>query len=132
MENKNNALLIKIIHIIIIILTFEKMLQHLLTAIFFIIYIPGIGTPEIGDNFVINNFIMAILNLIYFIFFGIGFIAKIKQIKWGIIIIMILAGLDIFLEFLFHGLFFITISVIVSAILIIASIIYFKKTNQKH
>lgn len=132
MEKKKNIGLLKILNIIIIILTIEKMIQHLLTALFFIIDIPGIGTPDIGDNFLINNITMSILNIIYFIIFGIGFIAKTKQIKWGILLIIIFAGLDIILEFLFHGLFFITISVIVSTMIIITSIIYFKKNDTSY
>ncbi len=130
MKNKKNIRLPKVLKILIIILTIEKTLQHFLTALFFIIEIPGIGTPDIGHNLFINNSTMVIFNFIYFILFGIGLFIHIKQIRRGILLIIILAGLDIFLEFLFHGLFFITVSVIISTILIITSIIYLKKITK--
>lgn len=120
---------IRILNISIIILTVEKMFQHLLTSLFFFIDIPRIGTPDIGMNFIISNNIMGILNLLYFVGFGIGLFGYFKKTKWGLFLIIILAVLDIFLEFLFHHLFFITVSVIISSLLTIASIWYLKIGN---
>ena len=121
---------IKILNILIIVLTIEKSCQHLLTALFFFVEIPGIGTPGIGSNFIISNNIMGILNVLYFIGFCIGLYGYLKNIKWGLFLIITLAVLDIFLEFIFHHFFFITLSVIVSIILTTISIWYLKITNS--
>ena len=110
--------------------TVEKALQHLFTAIFFIVDLPGIGTPDIGTTFQISNSIMALLNLVYFTFFIIGIIGKIKTKKWAIRLIIVLACLDIILEFIFHGFFFITVSVIISTILTIISILYLRINKE--
>ena len=110
----------------IYILSIEKTLQHLFTALFFIVSTPGISTPDIGTNFQIDNNIMAILNLIYFAFFVFGIIGFLKKKKWAIKLIIVLALLDIILEFVYHHFFFITISVIISTILVIISYLYLK------
>lgn len=120
----------KILIILLYILTIEKALQHLITALFFIMNIPGIGIPNIGSNFQINNNIMALLNFVYFAFFVFGIVGLIKKKKWAIKLIIALALLDIILEFVFHHFFFITISVIVSTILVIITGLYLK-TEKK-
>lgn len=112
---------------LIIILTVEKILQHALTALFFTVYIPGIGTPNIGPHFTLSNAVMTILNLLYTLIFSAGLLAKVKKLVWGAPLIIFLAALDIILEFVFHGFFYITVSVIVSTILIIAVIYQQKK-----
>lgn len=108
----------KILQIGILLLTVEKMLQHLLTAIFFVVDIPGIGYPDIGPNFDLSNTMMAVLNIIVFILFGAGFWGRLQGRGWHKPLLVGLAAFDIVAEFVFHGFFFITVSVIVSAILI--------------
>jgi hypothetical protein len=114
----------RLLSVLIYVLASEKAVQHLLTALFFVVHIPAIGTPDIGTTFQISNGIMAMLNLAYFAFFVIGIVGKAKQQEWAIWLIAFLASLDIVLEFLFHGFFFITVSVIVSAILIVVSLLW--------
>jgi len=119
-----------LLNILIYAFTVEKALQHLFTAIFFIVDFPGIGTPDTGTTFQISNSIMSLLNLVYFTFFIIGIIGKIKKKKWAIRLIIVLACLDIILEFIFHGFFFITVSVIISTILTIISILYLRINKE--
>jgi hypothetical protein len=109
----------KIIHIGILVLTFEKMLQHLLTAIFFLIDNPGIGRPDIGPTFQFSDATMAVLNVIVFILFGLGFWGRLQGKGWHRPLLIGLAAFDILAEFVFHGFFFITVSVIVSVILLV-------------
>jgi hypothetical protein len=122
---------LKILTALVIVFTGEKMLQHILMAIFFAVQIPGIGTPDIGPYFSIDNHTMAVLNLLYFILMGTGLFGMVRQLGWGILLIIILAVLDILLEFLFHGLFYITVSVIASTILTIASVWYLKERKYR-
>ncbi len=99
-----------LLNTLIYIFAVEKTLQHLLTAVFFLVNIPNIGTPDIGSNFQITNPTMALLNLIYFIFFVTGIAGKIKSRKWASSLLIFLAVLDIILEFVFHHFFYITVS----------------------
>jgi hypothetical protein len=119
-----------ILNLMIILFSVEKTLQHLITAVFFAIDIPGIGTPDIGPNFEISSQIMVVLNILYFGLFVIGLTGYIKQTQWGSALLIFLAALDILLEFLFHGFFFITISVIASTMLIITLLWFRKKTGE--
>jgi hypothetical protein len=121
----------RFLNILIYALTAEKATQHLLTALFLLVHIPSIGTPDIGTTFHISNGTMAILNLAYFAFFVIGIVGKARQEKWAIWLIVFLAALDIVLEFLFHGFFFITISVTVSTILIVISVAWRHYADQR-
>jgi hypothetical protein len=114
----------RLLSVLIYVLASEKAVQHLLTAVFFLVHIPAIGTPDTGTAFQISNGIMAMLNLAYFAFFVIGIVGRAKQQEWAIWLIVFLASLDIVLEFLFHGLFFITVSVIVSVILTAISLLW--------
>ena len=109
----------KVIHISILVLTFEKMLQHLLTAVFFVVDIPGIGRPDIGPTFQFSDATMAVLNLIVFVLFGASFWGRLQGKGWHKPLLVSLAIFDILAEFIFHGFFFITISVIVSAVLLV-------------
>jgi hypothetical protein len=121
----------RILNVLIYLLTAEKALQHLLTALFFLVHVPGLSTPDIGTTFQISNGIMAILNLAYFASFVIGIVGQAKQKKWAIWLIVFLAALDIVLEFVFHGFFFITVSVIVSTILIVIIIVWRHYAGQR-
>lgn len=109
----------KIIHFVILILTAEKMLQHLLTAVFFAVDIPGIGRPEIGPTLDLSDTTMVVLNLIVFILFGIGFWGRLRGQRWHRSLLGGLALFDILAEFVFHGFFYITVSVIVSVVLLV-------------
>jgi hypothetical protein len=108
-----------VIHIGILVLTFEKMLQHLLTALFFVVDIPGIGRPDIGPTFQLSDATMVMLNLIVFILFGLGFWGRLRSQRWHRTLLVGLNVFDILAEFVFHGFFFITVSVIVSTILLV-------------
>jgi hypothetical protein len=114
----------RILNVLIYVLASEKAIQHLLTALFFLVHIPSIGTPDIGTTFQISNGIMAILNLAYFVSFVVGIVGKFRQKNWAIWLIVLLAALDIVLEFVFHGFFFITVSVLVSTILIVILLLW--------
>lgn len=113
---------------LIAVFTIEKIIQHAVLALFFFIEIPGIGTPDIGPFFTIDTIIMGFLNVVYCALFclALGFFTANKS-KSSVFAIVFLAALDILLEFIFHGFFFITVSVIMSTILIIISFIYLKK-----
>ncbi|MGD8403922.1 MAG: hypothetical protein PVJ21_09690 [Anaerolineales bacterium] len=108
----------KIIHIGILVLTIEKMLQHLLTALFFVVDIPGIGRPDIGPTFQFSDATMTVLNIIVFVLFGLGFWGRLRSQRWHRPLLVGLNVFDILAEFVFHGFFFITVSVIVSTILL--------------
>jgi hypothetical protein len=120
----------QITNTIIILLTVEKTIQHLLLGLAFAGLFSGVEAPYIGPNFAISNFTMALLNLFYALFFVIGLFGIIKRIKWGMPLIITLAGMDILLEFLFHGLFYITVSVIVSTILIVIAAFHIRMNKD--
>ena len=62
---------------------------------------------------------MVILNLIVFILFGLSFWGRLQNQGWHRPLLVGLAVFDILAEFVFHGFFFITVSVIVSAVLLV-------------
>jgi hypothetical protein len=128
LKSYTNKILTKKTDFMVTILVIEKILQHSLTALFFVVMIPGIGTPDIGPYFNFENNIMAIFNSLYCIFFGISLIEIKRRKERGIHLIISLAALDIVLEVIFHGLGYITISVLVSTILIIVLV---KTTGRK-
>lgn len=109
----------KVIHVGILALTLEKMLQHLLTAVFFAVDIPGIGRPDIGTTFQLSDVTMVFLNAIVFILFGLSFWGRLRLKQWYKPLLVGLAVFDILAEFVFHGFFYITVSVIVSAALLV-------------
>ncbi len=127
MKSKNQNL----IRIILLILLSEKIIQHALTALAFINAIPGVGSPSIGSRLEISDQVMAISNSILVVLFGLSILGIVKDKSWSKTLVIILAGFDIVAEFIFHGLFYITISVIVSAILILLMLIFpDKKTSD--
>ena len=85
--------------------------------------IPGIGRPDIGPTFQLSNATMAVLNIIVFILFGLGFWGRLQGNGWHRPLLVSLAIFDILAEFVFHGFFFITMSVIVSVILLVLFIL---------
>ena len=107
------------IHIGILALTIEKMAQHLFTAVFFIVDIPGIGRPDIGPNFQWSNITLFLLNVIVLILFGLGLWGRLQSQGWHRPLLVWLALFDILAEFVFHGFFYITVSVIVAVLLLL-------------
>ena len=105
-----------------IILSVEKILQHLITALLFVVEVKSLGKPDIGENIQINDANMAWFNLAFALLFGFGLFLFFKGNLYGLRIICWMAFADIVLEFIFHGIGFITISVIVSSILIFLGI----------
>lgn len=106
-------------HIGILLLAFEKVVQHLVTAIFFAVDIPGIGRPNIGTTFQLSAGTMVILNAIVCILFATGFWGRLQGKGWHRPLLAGMALFDILAEFVFHGFFFITWSVIVAVTLLI-------------
>jgi hypothetical protein len=96
----------------------EKILQHGLTALFFVINIDGIGKPDIGNRIPLSDPVMVVLNCIVMGFFIWGFWDIWKLRTRGLYLTIILSLFDIIAEFIFHGFGFITISVIVAIFLI--------------
>jgi len=109
----------KTIYIGILLLTIEKMIQHLFTAIVFVVNIPGIGRPDIGPTFQLSDVTMAVLNIIVFILFGMAFWGRLRDKQWHRRLLAWLAVFDIVAEFVFHGFFYITVSVIVALVLLL-------------
>ena len=109
----------KVLHLGILLLTIEKMLQHLFTAVFFAVDIPGIGRPDIGPTFQLSDATLVVLNLLVFILFGLGFWSRLQGKGWHRPLLVSLALFDILAEFVFHGFFYITVSVIVAVILLV-------------
>jgi hypothetical protein len=120
----------KFLYLSIVILTAEKTIQHLVLALFFTKLFPSTGTPDIGPNFSIDSYTMVLLNLFYALLFGIGLFGQIRKTRWGLSFIIALAAIDIFLEFIFHGFFYITVSVLMSTALIIAGALYTRKRRK--
>ena len=121
----------KLLSITMVVLGMEKILQHALLSLAFIGVFPALETPDIGQSFTVNSNTMALFNLLITLLFGVGILGKIKNKRWGIHSMVSLAVLDIILEFLFHGLFYITVSVIISAVLIIISILYLRQRQVR-
>lgn len=92
----------------------EKIVQHGLTAFWFVAPIDGLTVPDIGGRFDISAPVMAGLNLLYALAFLAAFAGVWQHRRWGFALMLGLAALDIGLEFAFHGVGFITVSVIVS------------------
>ena len=101
-----------------ILLSVEKILQHLITALLFVVEVKSLGKPDIGEKIQINDVNMAWLNLAFALLFALGLFLFFKGNVYGIRMICWMAFADIVLEFIFHGIGFITISVIVSSILV--------------
>lgn len=120
MKTKTN----KLLQIILTLLLVEKIIQHVLTAAAFLYEIPGIGTPDIGTRFDISYPVMGVYNTILGILFGCALWGFTTGKPWSKTLIFLLGSFDIFAEFLFHGFFFITFSVIGAAILILLLLKY--------
>lgn len=128
MNTKTN----KFIYLILIALLVEKIIQHALTAASFLVAIPGIGTPDIGTRLDINDPVMGLSNAVLMILFGIALWGFTSDKTWSRSLIFILAGFDIAAEFVLHGFFFITFSVLGAALLVILLLMFpgSKKSSQ--
>lgn len=120
MKTKNS----KLIQVILVLLLVEKIIQHGLTAVAFLIAIPGVGSPDIGTKLDISDPVMGVMNAILVALFGFALWGIAADKPWNKTLILSLAVFDIAAEFIFHGLFFITFSVLGAAILIILLLIY--------
>lgn len=108
----------KTIFWIVLGLVLEKILQHGLTAVFFVVNIDGIEKPDIGNRIPLTDPVAAVLNLIVMGFFIWAFWDIWKSRIRGLHLAIIFSVFDIVAEFAFHGFVFITISVIVAIFLI--------------
>jgi hypothetical protein len=106
------------------VLLIEKIIQHALIAISFLIAIPGVGTPDLGTRLDISHPVIGISNAILAALFGCVIWGIAADKNWSKTLILFLAVIDIAAEFIFHGFFFITFSVLGAAILIILLLIY--------
>lgn len=110
--------------LLIELLILEKVLQHLVTAYF---YLFSEIKPNYGSTFILNYETLGIFNITFMILFVISFYSIfVNQMKAKYIIIFPNV-LDILSEFIFHHLGYITISVIVSTIIILLVIISWNK-----
>ena len=114
----------KLIQIILILLLAEKIIQHALTAIAFFFDIPGVGAPDIGARFDLSDPVMGVSNAVLVILFGGAIWGFAADKQWSRTLIFLLAAFDIAAEFVFHGFFFITFSVLGATILILLLLIY--------
>ncbi len=102
-----------------VVLSIEKVFQHLLTSLMFVGAFGSVGKPDIGENIPVSNLNMALFNLIFALLFAAGVLLFIKANSYGKRIIFLMACVDIVLEFIFHGMWFITVSVLVSSAIIL-------------
>ncbi len=109
----------------------EKMLQHLFTALFFLVDIPGVGIPDIGDRFAISAPAMGVLNTVYGAAFALAFVAAMRHRRAGVWALFGLALFDIVLEFSFHGPFFFTVSVLVSLVVSVSALIVLRSDKMR-
>jgi hypothetical protein len=105
-----------------VVLSIEKVLQHLLTSLVFVFAFGSIGKPDIGVNIPGSDMKMAWINLAFAFLFAAGILLFIKGNSHGKRIILVMAWADIVLEFFFHGMWFITWSVIFSTAIILLAI----------
>jgi hypothetical protein len=121
----------KTIFWIVLGLVAEKILQHGLTALFFVTNIGGFRKPDVGSRIPLSDPVMAVLNCVVMGFFVWGFWDIWKLRVRGLHLVIMLSLFDIIAEFVFHGFGFVTISVIVAIFLIGFAFILRKKINAK-
>lgn len=102
-----------------IVLSIERVLQHLLIGLIFVVEIEGIGKPDIGENIPVSDLNMALFNFTFALLFAAAVLLFIKGNSYGKRIIFLMACVDIVLEFIFHGMWFITFSVLISSAIIL-------------
>ncbi len=102
-----------------VVLSIEKVFQHLLTGLMFVVAFGSVGKPNIGVNIPGSDMKLALINLVFALLFAAGILLFIKGNSYGKRIIFVMALADIVLEFFFHGMWFITWSVIFSTAIIL-------------
>jgi hypothetical protein len=107
----------RIVFWIVLGLVVEKILQHGLSALFFVVSFEGIGKPDVG-RIPLSDPVMAALNLVVMGFFILGFWDISRHRIRGLHVVIVLSLFDIIAEFVFHGFGFITVSVAVAILLI--------------
>lgn len=65
------------------VLSIEKVLQHLITGLVFVVEIEGIGKPNIGENLSVSDVNMALLNLTFILLLAAGILLFIKGNRYG-------------------------------------------------
>jgi hypothetical protein len=98
-------------------LVVEKILQHGLSALFFVVSVDGIGRPDVG-RIPLSDPAMAVLNLVVMGFFVLGFWDIWKYRVKGLYLVIVFSLFDVVAEFVFHGFGFLTVSVVVALFLI--------------
>lgn len=76
------------------------------------------GRPNIGPTFRIPETSMAALNAVVGALFGLGFFGVLLDKSWYRPFLVALAAFDVLAEFVFHGAFRITVSVVVGILLL--------------
>jgi hypothetical protein len=75
--------------------------------------------PDIGPTFRLSDATMMVLNAIVGILFALGLWGRLRGKEWHRPLLVGMSIFDILAEFVFHGFFFITVSVIVCIALLI-------------
>jgi hypothetical protein len=112
------------------VLTLEKIVQHSLSAVFFLFDVPGIGKPDVGSVFHLSYSVMAALNILMSVGFMFGFVGVVEMAGRGVWLVGGLAVLDVLLELVFHGFGYLTVSVVVSLVLIGIILLQRNMVNQ--
>ena len=103
---------------ILLLLAAEKVLQHGLSALLFAVSIDWIGKPDIGNLIPLSDPAMTMLNLIVMGFFIWAFYDIWKLRMRGLKLAIMFSLFDIAAEVAFHGIGFLTVSVVVAMIII--------------
>jgi hypothetical protein len=114
---------------ILLLLVAEKILQHGLSALLFAVNIDWVGKPDIGSLIPLSDPVMTMLNLIVMGFFIWAFYDIWKLRMRGLNLAIIFSLFDIAAEVAFHGIGFITVSVIV-AIFIVGLAYYLRRRSS--
>lgn len=105
--------------IVLFILLAEKIVQHLYTAAIFLANGSKLGTIDINPYMGMGNGALAICNIILALLLIFAFYSILQNRRIYLPIIISVAVFDILAEFIFHGFFFITVSVITATLLLI-------------
>ncbi len=113
------------------VLAIEKILQHLITGFLFAVPIESIGKPDIGENIPVSDGNMALLNFGFALLFAAGVFLFIKGNRNGKRMIFWMAFADILLEIIFHGIGYLTVSVLVSSVIILGVVFNRKLSGNR-
>jgi hypothetical protein len=106
---------------ILIILVFEKIIQHIFITLAFYF-----NWGQISSTVVVNPSILMILGVVVTVLFALSLWGLITQQKWAVNLVIALALFDIIGEFVAQGTIIITITVsfLVATILLILALVY--------